>query len=76
MLLNTSTNVSVSIVLGEEASDVGAVLSSLPHKLPGRRPPPHWTGRRQLKEGVMFGELRVLLFVLGVCMVGWEWMCE
>ena len=32
--------------------------------------------RGQLNEGVMFGELRVLLFVLVVCMGGWEWMCE
>ena len=37
---------------------------------------PHWTGRGQGKEGIMFGELRVLLFVLVVCMGGWEWMCE
>ena len=41
-------------------------------KLPGRRPPRRWTGRGQVNEGVMFGELRVLLFVLGVCMGGWE----
>ena len=32
-------------------------------KLPGRRPPRHWTGRGQVNEGVMFGELRALLFV-------------
>ena len=36
----------------------------------------HCTGRGQLNEGFMFGEVRVLLFVLGVCMGGWEWMCE
>ena len=29
-----------------------------------------------MNEGVMFGELRVLLFVLVVCMGGWEWTCE
>ncbi len=37
----------------------------------------HWTGKGQLIAGVMFGELNVLFFVnLGVCMGGWEWMCE
>ena len=45
-------------------------------KLLGRRPPRHWTGRGQLNESGMFGEWRVLLFVLVVCMGGWEWMCE
>ena len=25
---------------------------------------PHWTGRGQGKEGIMFGELKVLLFVI------------
>ena len=30
----------------------------------------------QVNERVMFGELRVLLFVFGACMAGWEWMCE
>ena len=30
-------------------------------KLPGRRPPPHWAGRAQVNEGVMFGESKVLL---------------
>ena len=48
---------SVSTVLGEKASDVekswgaGAELAE-------SRPPPHWTGRGQLNEGIMFGELR------------------
>ena len=40
-------------------------------KLSGRRPPPHWTGKGQLNEGVLFGELSVLLFVcfrwMGYC---------
>ena len=42
------------------------------------RPSPNATldRRGQLNEGVMSGELRVLLFVLVVCMGGWEWMCE
>ena len=54
--------VSVSTVLGEKALEVeqprGADAS-----LPGRRQPPHWTGRGLLKEVVLFGELRNLLFV-------------
>ena len=66
---------SVSTVLGEKASDVEQSRGASA-KLPGRRPPPHWTGRGQVNEGIMFSELRVLLFVLGVCMAGWEWMCE
>ena len=42
------------------------------------RPSPNATldRRGQLNAGVMFGELRVLLFVLVVCMGGWEWTCE
>ena len=37
----------------------------------------HWIVRGQLIAGVMFGELSDWLFVnLGVCMGGWEWMCE
>ena len=66
---------SVSTVLGEKASDIGAVLRSICQA--------SWPStattldrRGQLNEGVMFGELRVLLFVLVVCMGGWEWLCE
>ena len=66
---------SVSTVLGEKASDVEQSWGASA-KLPGRRPPPLWTGRGQLNEGVTFSELTVLLFVFGVCMGGWEWMCE
>ena len=66
---------SVSTVLVEKVSHVDQSWGSSA-KLPGRCPPAHWTGRGQLKEGVMFGELRVLFFVLGVCLGGWEWMCE
>ena len=40
-------------------------------KLPGRRPPTHWTGRGQLSKGDMFGELRVLLFVSFRSVHGW-----
>ena len=43
-------------------------------KLPGRRPPPHWTGRGQAKEGVMFGELRILLFGCFRSTHGWMGM--
>ena len=32
-------------------------------KLPGRRPPRHWTRRGLVNDGVMFGELRVLLLI-------------
>ena len=66
---------SVSTVLGEKASDV-VHSRGASAELPDRRPTPHWNGRGQLNEGVMFGELRVLLFVLVVCMGGWEWTCE
>ena len=66
---------SVSTVLGEKASDVEKSWGA-GAKLPGRRPPARWTGRGQLNEGVVFGELRVLVFVLGVCMGVWEWMYE
>ena len=65
----------VSTVLGEKASDVGQSRGA-GAELPDRSPPPHWTGRGQGKEGIMFGELRVLLFVLVVSMGGWEWMWE
>ena len=66
---------SVSTVLGVNASEVEQPRGASA-KLPGRRPAAHWTGRGQLNEGVVFGELMVLLFVLGVCMAGQEWMCE
>ena len=66
---------SVSTVLGQKSSDVEQSRRASA-KLPDRRPPPHCTGRGQLNESVVFGELRALLFVLGVCMGVWEWMCE
>ena len=66
---------SVSTVLGEKASDVGQSWGASA-ELHDRRPPPHWTGRGQRKEGMMFGELRVFLFVLVVCSGGWESLCE
>ena len=47
---------SVSTVLGEKASDVEQSCRESA-KLSGRRPPPLWTGRGQLKEGILFGEL-------------------
>ena len=67
---------SVSTVPGEEASDVGAVLKSIcqaswtsPTTTLDRKRTTKW--RRH-----MFGELKVLLFVLGVCMGGRERTCE
>ena len=71
---------SVSTVLGEKASDVGQSWGESA-KLPGRRPPPHWTGRGPVNEGIMFGVLSVLLFVFlflfwGVCTGVWEWQRE
>ena len=40
----------------------GAVLRSSAN-LPGRSPPPHWTGRGPVNESIMFGELpSILLF--------------
>ncbi len=51
-----------STVLGDMASDVEPSRGASA-KLPGSRPPVHWTGRGQLNEGDMFGESRVLLFV-------------
>ena len=53
---------SVSTVLGGKAWDVEQSWGACA-KLPGGRPLPLWTGRGQLSESVMFGELRVFLFV-------------
>ena len=53
---------SVSTVVGEKASDVEQSLGES-SELPGRHAAPRWTGRGQLNEGIMFGELKVLLFV-------------
>ena len=66
---------SVSTVLSEKASDV--VHSRGASAFFFRLSPNATLDRRgQLNEGVMFGELRVLLFGLVVCMGVWEWMCE
>ncbi len=54
---------SVSTVLGKKASDVEQSWGASA-ELPGRRAPLRWTGRGQLYEGIMFGELKVLFFVL------------
>ena len=53
---------SVSTVLGDKASEVEQPCGSSV-QLPGRRPPPHWTGRRPLNEGIMFGQLSDLRFL-------------
>ena len=70
---------SVSIVLVEKASDVEQSWGA-GAKLPGRRPPPHWTVRGPVKEGVMFGELSFLqlLFFVEECawMFGNRWVSE
>ena len=44
-------------------------------KLPGHRPPSHWTGRGQINEGILFGELSVLLFVCFRSVHGWIGYC-
>ena len=48
----------VSTVLGEQSSDVEQSWGASA-KLPGRRPPPHWTGRAAVNKGIVFGELSV-----------------
>ena len=60
---------SVSAVLGEKASDVDQSWGASA-ELPGRRAPLRWTGREQLNEGIMFGELKVLFFV---CVMSVHW---
>ena len=79
----------VSTVLGEQSSDVEQSWGASA-KLPGRRPPPHWTVRAAVNKGIVFGELNVFFLpvwvehfycccfcrFLGVCMGAWEWMCE
>ena len=67
---------SVSTVLGEKASDVGQSRGA-GFKLPGRRPPPHWTGGGPVNENIMFGQLSVFsFFFFEECTGVWEWMCE
>ena len=77
---------SASTVLGKKASEVEQ-SSGAGAELPGRRPPPYSTGGGTLNESIIFGELSIslfffvsfssfFLFVLGVFMDGWEWMCE
>ena len=56
----------VSTVLGEKASGVEQSRGASA-KLPGRRLPPRWAERGQVNEGVMFSELRVLLFMYYEC---------
>ena len=70
---------SVSTVQGEKASDVEQSWGASA-ELPCRRVTLRWTGRGQLYEGIMFGELKVLLFVcfrsVHGWMGGWDWMSE
>ena len=64
---------SVSTVLGEKASVVEQSWGASA-KLPGLRPAPHWTGRAQVKERIMFTKLRILLFVSFRSTHGWMGM--
>ena len=64
---------SVSTVLGEKASIVEQSWGASA-KLPGLRPAPHWTGRAQVKERIMFSKLRILLFVCFRSTHGWMGM--
>ena len=57
-----------------QALDRGEICLRTSAKLPGRHPPRHCTGRGQVNEGVMFGELRVLLFVCFRSVHGWMGM--
>ena len=51
----------VSSVLGKKASTVEESWGAGANR-PGRRPPPHWTGRGPANESIMFGEWSILLF--------------
>ena len=64
---------SVSTVLGGMAWDVEQSWGGCV-KLPGGRPLPLWTGRGQLSESVIFGELSVFLFVCFRSVHGWMGM--
>ena len=64
---------SVSTVLGEKYSVVQQSRGEST-KLPGLRPAPHWTGRAQVKERIMFSKLRILLFVCFMSTHGWMGM--
>ena len=64
---------SVSTVLGEKYS-VMQQSRGESTKLPGLRPAPHWTGRAQVKERIMFSKLRILLFVYFRSTHGWMGM--
>ena len=64
---------SVSTVLGEKVSEMEKPRGAS-SKLPGRRPPYHWTGRGLLNESVMSCELRILVFVCFRSVHGWMGM--
>ena len=59
---------SVSTVLGKKASDVEQYWEASA-KLPDRRAPPRWTGRGQVKEGIMFGKFSAFLIIF----FEWAW---
>ncbi len=60
-VLNTSTNVFCQYCPRREGLGRGAVVKQSA-KLPGGRQLPLWTGRGQLNETVMFGELSFFFF--------------
>ena len=55
----------LSTVLGEQSSDVEQSWGTSA-KLPGRRPPPHWTVRAAVNKGIVFGELNVFFLPVSV----------
>ena len=61
-VLNTSTNVFYRYCPGRQGLRGGAVVRS---RCLASRPSPttYWTGRGPINEGIMFGELSVVLFV-------------
>ena len=69
-MFSVSTVFSVST---EKASEMEQ-LRGASAKLPGSRPPPHWTGRGLPNEGFMFGELRIFVFVCFRSVHGWMGM--
>ena len=76
-VLNTATNVFCQYCPRTEKASEVEQFCGAPAKLPGRRPPVHWTGKGPVNEGVMFGELKTCSsFALGVRMGEQEWMCE
>ena len=70
-VLNTSADVFFQYCSRREGLRRAVVLRSI-YQAIGGRPRLRWTWRGQLNEGVMFGELRILLLglLLVICMGG------